>query len=250
MAGQSFAGRMTSSRRGAVVLGVAAAVLAAVLLGLYITQYRSSLESNTAPTSVLVAKRLIPSGTSGAVVGAKQLYTITSVPKDSVKIGALTDPGLLNGQVAAVDIYPGQQLAATDFTPSGSSVGSSELKGSERSISIVIDPLRGSLATLQPGAKVDIYQQLSGASGSLVKLFRPNVAVLAASSEGGDPAEGGTTVGGATVILAVPARDVADFLYASEHTDLYFAIRPTSGATVTPPRVADRKTMLLYSRSH
>ncbi len=42
---QSFTGRLTSSRRGAILLGVGAAVLAAVLLAVYISSYRDSVES-------------------------------------------------------------------------------------------------------------------------------------------------------------------------------------------------------------
>ena len=75
----SATGRLTSTRRGAILLGIGAALLAAVLLAAYITWYRSSVESGTAPTQVLVANRLIARGTPGSVIAAKQLYETTTV---------------------------------------------------------------------------------------------------------------------------------------------------------------------------
>ena len=73
--------RLTSTRGGAIALGVLAAIIAAVLLVVYITHYRSSVKSDTAPLQVLLAKRLIPAGTTGTEIGKKQLYTLTSVPQ-------------------------------------------------------------------------------------------------------------------------------------------------------------------------
>src|SRR5262245_37166313 len=116
---QSFSERLTSSRGGAIALGVIAAVIAAILLAVYITHYRSSVKSDSAPIQVLVAKKLIPAGTTGSQIGRKQLYTLTSIPESQLQSGVLTDPSALNGQVTTADIFPGQQLAASSFTASG-----------------------------------------------------------------------------------------------------------------------------------
>jgi pilus assembly protein CpaB len=236
--------RLTTTRGGAIALGVVAALLAAILLTVYITMYRDSVNSNSAPTPVLVAKRLIARGTPGSVIGAKQLYENTTVAQESVKAGAITDPALLNGRVAAVDIFPGQQLTDADFVVGGAASGVAATLGpSQRAVSISMDPLLGSLATLQTGDHVDIYQKLAGGNGTIVKLFRANVPVLQAPGAG---TEGSTNI----VILQVPTRDVADLMYASQHTQLQFALRPTTRPGPTVPRTADQSTMLQYSRTH
>jgi pilus assembly protein CpaB len=240
----SLTGRLATSRGGAVVLGVLAAVIAAILLTVYITHYRSSVKSDAAPIGVLTAKRLIPAGTPGSEIGAKQLYTLTSVAKSNVQAGALTDPGALNGQITSRDVFPGQQLTAADFAASDSPTTgllSTQIKANQRAVLIQIDALNGDLANLRPGDHVDIYQQITGSStGTIIKLFRANVPVLQVAPNG---TEG-------QIVLGVPTRDAADLLYASKHTELSFVLRPASGSSPTPATTANNQTMLQYSRTH
>ena len=65
MSNTSLTTKVTQSRGWTLALGIAAAALAAILLIAYLVQYRSSVNDSTAPTPVLVAKSLIPKGTSG-----------------------------------------------------------------------------------------------------------------------------------------------------------------------------------------
>ena len=98
--------RLLKTRQGTIVVGVAAAVLAAILLLVYLSHYRSSVKGSTEPVTVLVAKRLIPKGTSGNSVAAQNLFVVTTIPKGQLKLGAISDPAVLQGTVAAADIYP------------------------------------------------------------------------------------------------------------------------------------------------
>ena len=50
---------------------------------------------------MLVAKDLIPKGTSGTVIAEKQLFQAATLAKDDLKVGAISDPAYLNGRVAA-----------------------------------------------------------------------------------------------------------------------------------------------------
>ena len=70
----SLTTKVSNSRGWTLALGIAAAVLAAILLIAYLVQYRSSVNDSTAPTPGLVAKNLIPKGTSGTVIAEKQLF--------------------------------------------------------------------------------------------------------------------------------------------------------------------------------
>ncbi len=245
----SMTSRLATSRGGAVLLGIVAALIAAILLTVYITHYRSSVKSDSAPASVLVAKRLIPAGTSGSEIGTKQLYTVASVPRDRVLVGAITDPSGLNGVVTSRDIFPGQQITSDDVATSDTATAgvlSSALKASQRALLIQLDPLNADLANLRTGDHVDIYQQVTTSSGTIIKLFRSNVPILQVGT-GGTTAQG-TPAG--QIVLDVPSRDSADFLFAAKHTELSLVLRPASGASPTPPTTANNQTMLQFSHTH
>jgi len=249
---QHLAGKLTSTRRGAILLGIIAAAIAAILLGVYITHYRSSVKASTAvPPSVLVAKNLIPRGTTGTVIGTRVLYRPTAVTADQLKPGAISDPGLLSGKVAVADIFPGQQLTAGDFADSGtagaggaSSGSAITLTGAQRAVTITIDALNGSIAILQAGDHVDIYQQITSPKGTIVKLFRADVTILKS------PDQSSGASGPSTVVLQVPTRDVADVLFASRHTELWFVPRPSQRPAPTVAETASTASMLDYSRTH
>src|SRR5689334_23886680 len=107
--------KLLTTRRGTIILGIGAAVLAAIVLLVYLNQYRNSVDSGAPPVSVLVAKSLIQKGTPGDVVGTAGMYHVSSIPRNQVKTGAYVDPKTLTGTLAAEDIYPGQQLTTADF---------------------------------------------------------------------------------------------------------------------------------------
>lgn len=218
-------GRM-SSRSWAIALGVGAALLAAVLLVLYVNRYQSRATGANAPTPVLQATKLILKGTPGTLVAAQTMYKPITVPRKEVEVGAIADPAYLAGRAAAVDIYPGAQLTAESFSADASLFVESQITGDQRGISVSVDNVHGSLSQLQPGDHIDLYIGLGGRTGgqAVVKLFRPDVKVL--SVPGVDET--------GNLILQVKAKDAADFAYAADNTQLWFVIRPAAGATKTP----------------
>jgi hypothetical protein len=99
-------------------LWIASVVLVAILLVVYLDRYRSRVQGENAPATVLVAKRLIPQGTPGRLVASQSMYEPTTLPPGEVEVGAISDPAYLSGRTAVADIFPGQQLTATDFVVS------------------------------------------------------------------------------------------------------------------------------------
>lgn len=230
-------GRM-SSRGWAIALGIGAVALAAILLVVYLDRYRDRVGGENAPTPVLVAKRLIPAGTPGTLVAQQSMYAATTLPAKEVEVGAVADPSYLSGRAAATDIFPGQQFTATDFAASDTAAVDSQITGTQRAISISIDNVHGSLSQLQAGDSVDVYTALGGRGGeSLVKLFRPNVKVLAVPSVPGPS-------GGSNLVLRIETADAANFAYAADNTQFYFVLRPVVGAKPTRPTTANITTVL------
>jgi len=218
-----------SSRSWAILVGVAAIVLAAILLVVYLDRYRARVSGENAPTPVLVAKQLIPAGTPGTLVASRTMYAPTTLPRKEVEVGAIADPQYLSGRAAAADIFPGQQFTALDFAADPNTTVKSQITGTERALSISIDAVHGSLAQVAPGDSVDIYTAITG----VVKLFRPNVKVLAVPT-----AEGGT------LILRVETKDAANFAFAADNTQLWFVVRPVVGAKPTARTTANAATVL------
>src|SRR3954464_10939359 len=157
--------KATTSRGGAIAVGVTVAVIAAILLIVYVSRYKSSVDSTAVPVPVLVAKNLIPKGTPGATVASKGLYQNTSVPTDSVQPGAISDPNALSGRLAVADIYPGSQLTLNNFSAEASGALNAQIAGRDRGVTLAIDPVKGSLANVASGDHVDIYTQVSRSGG-------------------------------------------------------------------------------------
>ena len=68
------------------------------------------------PALVLVAKRLIPEGTTWSTIVERRMYVPTTLPCAERKPGAVAEPAELAGSAADIDLFPGQQLTEADFT--------------------------------------------------------------------------------------------------------------------------------------
>src|SRR5436309_1612784 len=104
--------KLFATRQGTVLLGVIAAVIAAIALLVYLNHYRSSAP----PVSVLVAKKIIPQGMSADTLAKSTgFYEVAQIPKNQVLSGAITDTSTLAGTVALADINPNSQLTESQF---------------------------------------------------------------------------------------------------------------------------------------
>jgi len=221
--------RLLKTRQGTIVVGVAAAVLAAILLLVYLSHYRSSVKGSTEPVTVLVAKRLIPKGTSGSTIAQQNSYVVTTIPKGQLKLGAISDAAVLQGKVAVADIYPNVQLTTGDFTTKTVGALASQLTGKWRAISLpTLDAARGLSPDIQAGDHVDIYAQVRGLEG----LVMSDVLVLASptAATGSAPASG-------NYIVRVPTSRAAKFAWIGENGKYWLVLRPASKARQTQPAV-------------
>ena len=144
---QVFSGRM-STRGGAFVIGVGAALLAAILLIVYLNRYRNSVNAGAKSAPVLVAKGLIAKGTSGSVIAQQELFRTVSIAHSDIKTGAITDPAYLNGRIAVTDIFPGQQITTADVSAGLTDSLTSQLTGTEARVALRVGRLADSSASL------------------------------------------------------------------------------------------------------
>jgi Flp pilus assembly protein CpaB len=222
---------MLRTRNGTIAVGVGALVLATLLLLVYLRHYRSTVNSSSGPATVLVAKRFIPKGTTSAALAKGGLFQVTALPKGELKEGAVSDPAVLQGEVAVNDVYPGQQLTIADFgvtTTSGAL--SAVLTGSWRAIAISLDATHGIIPQAQTGDHVDVYAQSNGVMGLVVA----NVLVLQAPNQ---TANGASAPTSGNYIFRIPTADAARLAYAAQNVPIWLALRPPKAATTHPALV-------------
>jgi Flp pilus assembly protein CpaB len=231
-----LAARLVGTRRGALTVGIGAAVVAGLVLVVYLKQYRASVNSGSKAMTVLVAKRLIEKDTPGNLIGVKHLFQIATVPRSELKIGALADPGVLRGRVALADIYPGQQLTVADFTATTTEAIPTRISGSQRALSLPLDGAHGMIGQVATGNHVDVWAGFNTVNGvPVVGLVAPNVLVLSAPAAVGGGLGGGGGTG--NIVLRVSPRESARLAYSSDNGHIWIVLRPQVGANPTKPAV-------------
>ena len=230
-----IAQNLFASRRRSLIAGGVAALLAVVVLVVYLRNYRNSVNSAVATGPVLVAKNLIPKGTSGDTIASTSQYQVAQLPKSQFKNGAITDPGILTGRIALTDIYPRQQLTAADFSLPGVDALTNHITGNERAISVSIDPAHSVNNQLANGDQIDIFLGLSvrrpGGTVPIIKLLMQDVTLLRAPI-------------GNIATLKVTENQAATLAWAADNGRLWFVLRPPTGATTPNPGFISADSLL------
>ncbi|MGZ4418252.1 MAG: Flp pilus assembly protein CpaB [Gaiellaceae bacterium] len=216
--------KLFTTRQGTILLGVIAAIIAAIALVVYLNHYRSSV--SPPPVSVLVAKKTIPKGTSGDILAkSTSFYEVTQLPKNQVLSGAITDSSTLAGQVALTDINPNSQLTADQF---GAASGVQyQLGPNQRAVVVDLGSPQSVGGQIGAGSLVDVWvtssgQASNGVSQPIAKLLFQNTYVLG--------------INGANVTLrAATPRQAEQLIYASSNDVIWLVLRPTIGTTPKPP---------------
>jgi Flp pilus assembly protein CpaB len=243
--------KLMSTRRGTAVVAGASALLAALVLVVFLQQYRRSLGADTKPVTVLVAKSLIEKGSSGTVMAERSIFQTAQVRKSELKNGAIADPALLRGKVAVDDIYPGEQLVVSDFAPATGGVHD-RIQGDDRGISLPLDNSHGMIGDVQAGDHVDVFAVLgggpaaggvNGARSVLVTLMRDLVVLRAPKAAKGGAGSTQTQ----QVVLRATEAQAAKLAWASDNAKIWLVLRPKIGAEHTKPAVVDARALLLGS---
>ena len=213
--------KLLTTRRGTIILGIGAAVLAAIVLLVYLNQYRNSVDSGAQPMSVLVAKSLIQKGTPGDVVGTSSLFQVSSIPRSQVKTGAFVDPKTLTGKVAVADVYPGQQLTATDFVVGNANALTQRLARDQRAVVVPLDSPAEVGGQIASGDHVDVWiavsaQGANGVSRPIVREVLQNMYVMG--------------VAGGNVTFRATPRQSGQLIFASQNSKIWLVLRPAVGS--------------------
>lgn len=226
-----YAQRLLSTKKGAALAAALAALLSLALILTYVNRYRSSTGSAGAPAVVLVAKKKIGQGTPAEVIANKGLYELARIRHDQLAAGALTSPAALKDQVLTRDVYPGQQLAASDFGAATSSVAS-QLVDDQLAISLSLDNQHGLSTAIEEGDHVNVYVgyvlQTPAGTKPVVRLISQDVKVLGAEQKESSTGEQELST---FVLQARNAKEAATWAHAADNGKIWLALRPAASDT-------------------
>jgi Flp pilus assembly protein CpaB len=208
-------------------VALVAAIVAGVLLFAFVQRYRNKQDASSAATTVFVASKLIPQGSSADVIASEQLLARTTLRGSQVQAGAIADPSVLHGEVATTNIYPGQQITAADFTTTSGIA--SELTATTRAVSVPVDAAHGLVGFVHTGDHVEVLASYTGGAsnsrGTVTNLIQ-NVLVLSAPTS-----SSGVGNNNSDIVLRVTNHDAASLAYAADNGKVWIVLRPPLGAS-------------------
>jgi Flp pilus assembly protein CpaB len=249
-----YAQKLISTRRGSLYLAAVAALLAGMVILVYLNRYRENLQTGGTPVTVLVARSTIPKGTAGSVVASKGLFTATTIRESQLREGAISDPASLTGRVAVQEIFEGAQLTASDFSTDATSLAS-DLTEHERIVSVPLDGAHGLIGQAEEGDHVDVYAGFNvipltadgrpangGQARPVLRMIMSDIPIV---QVGKDDSSGSKAT---NVSLRVDDEQAAQIAFASDNGKVWLALRPAVGAKASRPGIVTVETLLLGIR--
>ena len=192
---------------------------------------------------VLVVDELIPEGTP-----ASELYGLVRtelLPAKAALADRVTDVASLAGQVAGVDLLPGEQLVTGRFVdPSAlGAPGTVPVPDGLQEVSVLLEPQRAVGGRLAAGDTVGVFVSLTFEDGTaathevlhhvLVTQVQGAPAAVP-TGEAGDPqtaSSGPAPSSSLLVTLAIEAADAETVVFGVEHGTLWLSLEPEGAIT-------------------
>jgi pilus assembly protein CpaB len=208
------------------------AALGTALVFWYVHDVNARSVARQQPVKVLIAKKVIAEGTTGAAAAAEGALGTTIVAADSVAAGALSDIAPVAGEVALAPIYPGEQILAVKFGKAGDSSALSIPDAQTMAISVSLGDTQRVNGYVVPGSAVAVYLT----ANNQTRLLIPRVEVIAIGTRTLVPSSGqNTTTSSDVVTFAVSAAQAQQLIYAQSAGSLYLALLTKDSETPTLP---------------
>jgi len=228
-----------------IALGLAA--VAAVLVSVYVTQYKHHVENGQSGVVVYVAARDIAAGTPGnEVIDGKYLRKAT-VERLNVVAGAISAPSEIARSYVTEPIYKDEQLSLRRFGQPGAEGMRGLMTGSQRAMELDAKPSQVLSGTLKTGDKVDVVATWSNPEGSshhVGKVALRDLLVLNAPETGalrtGIASSGNTSV---TVTLRVTDTQANKLFFLVKNGEWSLALRPPTRAGDSAETIKDGATI-------
>lgn len=219
---------MTKPRIRNLVVPVALAVLAAVLVGVYIISYRNNVNEGAGLVKVLVASRDIPAGTEGSTVASGGYLKTETVPARTLVDGSVTSAAPLTTRVAADPIYKGEQITLRQFKPLAQGGIFAKFSGRQRALAVLGTPAQMLAGTLEDGDHVDVVATVkyhTGPARATTRVVLRDLLVLAAPDA--DKAKSMRPDETIPATLVMSDRQAQTMGWAMKMSTWFLALRPT-----------------------
>jgi Flp pilus assembly protein CpaB len=231
---------VTRSRLRNLALPLALAVLAAVLVGLYVVSYRNSVTRGAGLVKVLVASRDIPAGTDGSTIAAGGYLTSQTVPRRAVAPGSVTSAQPLTSLIAGSEIYKGQQITLRQFAPAAQGGVFAKFSGTERILVVPGEPSQLLAGTVSDGDHVDVVAttkyHVDDLARAASRVVLRNLLVLKAPDGSSKQASvaGQATASADIVMTDAQAQTMA---WVMKQGDWFLVLRPTNQPRNSAPTI-------------
>src|SRR5450432_1360055 len=214
-----------------LVAAILVAALGAGLVLIYVHDVNQRVKAREAPEQILIAKKIIPAGTTGAAASASGDLQSVNVAREAVAPDALASIDPVANLVALAPIYPGEQILSTKFGKQG---GASNLLTIPTAGTMALSiPLAGPARVngfIAPGSQVAVFLTSNGST----KVILARVTVIAVGTRTLVPSSGQAT--GAdqqsdVVTFGVTAAQAQVLIYAQSTGSLYLSLL-TDNSTV------------------
>src|SRR4051794_8570612 len=222
-------------------------VVGTVVLLAYVHAADARALAGVRSVDVLVAEQLIPKGTSGDQLA--DLVRTQKVPAKTAVAGRVTELSALAGQVAGVDILPGEQLLSGRFVNPASLTAPDRVdvpKGLQEG-SVLLEPQRAVGGRLVAGNTVGVLVSMAIQDGSstthpvlhhvLVSRVQGAPTPVAPNAKPGGTApataSSGTPAPSASLLvtLAVDAAQSEAVVFGVEHGSVWLSLEPAGADT-------------------
>jgi pilus assembly protein CpaB len=242
--------------RRRLIAALAALVLAAtgaVVLLAHVRGADARALAGVQTVDVLVVDRPVAEGTPGEDLA--DLVRTERLPAKAAVPGGVTDLDALTGQVATVDLQPGEQLLAARFAaPEDLTVpGTVPAPAGTSEVSILLEPQRAVGGRLAAGDTVGVHVSLADGTTTHVVLNRVLVTQVqgapapAPEGEGTETASSGGAAPSASLLVTLGLRpeQAEAVVFGMEHGTVWLSLEPEgvdlSGTEViTPDNVYDK----------
>ena len=224
------------------VLLVAAILVAALGAGLvivYVRDVNQRVKAREAPQQILVAKKIIPAGTTGETASLEGDLQFMKVATDAVAQGALGSITPVANLVALAPIYPGEQILSSKFGKQGDSTALNIPTAGTMALSISLPGPARVNGFIVPGSQVAVFLTASGST----RLILDRVTVIAVGTRTLVPSSGqaaGTEQQSDVVTFGVTAAQAQTLVYAQTAGSLYLTLLTADSNTPSlPPTTAE-----------
>jgi Flp pilus assembly protein CpaB len=235
---------VTKTRLRNLMLPAALAVLAVVLIGIYIVSYRNSVNSGADLVKVLVASRDIPTGTNGSAVASGGYLKTQTVPRRAVVPGSVLSGAPLTSLVSTNPIYKGEQITLRQFGPMAQAGIFAKFSGKQRAVSVLGDPTQLLDGVVSDGDRVDVVATAKyrnfGLDRATSRVVLRNLLVLEAPDGKTDVASSEDT----SATLVMNDRQTQTMAWAMKNTTWFLALRPTKRPRDSKASLETLKTFL------